>query len=276
MSWARRPPVNGRRHARTSRVPDELIEVLPPDADIVELSDRHDSVLTSGKHGQTPIAAEPRRSTLACGLTTGNNGKSPPRSPSSGCHAEHGDQTGKGAGRPRHKRGDRGGYGCAMRCASRRRHVRAVPAALRSRQATWRRGRSGAVRGDDRRARIDAAAPRGGRDPRRRRQRPRHRELPQRPVARLQDERGHATRSCCTRSRSSRRRWWRWASTTWAMVEYEADDALGAAAAVADADERVEQVLIVHARQGPRPVRAAAPGSCSSTGASARSSTRPA
>ena len=32
---------------------------------------------------------------------------------------------------------------------------------------------------------------------------------------------------------------------TWAMVEYEADDALGAAAAIADADERVEQVLIV-------------------------------
>ena len=33
--------------------------------------------------------------------------------------------------------------------------------------------------------------------------------------------------------------------TVWAMVEHEADDALGAAALVADADERVEQVLIV-------------------------------
>lgn len=33
--------------------------------------------------------------------------------------------------------------------------------------------------------------------------------------------------------------------TTWAMVEWEADDALGAAAAVAEADDRVEQVLIV-------------------------------
>ena len=33
--------------------------------------------------------------------------------------------------------------------------------------------------------------------------------------------------------------------TTWAMVEWEADDALAAAAAVADADARVEQVLIV-------------------------------
>jgi 5'-3' exonuclease len=33
--------------------------------------------------------------------------------------------------------------------------------------------------------------------------------------------------------------------TVWPMVEVEADDALGAAAAVADADERVEQVLIV-------------------------------
>ena len=33
--------------------------------------------------------------------------------------------------------------------------------------------------------------------------------------------------------------------TTWAMVVHEADDALAAAAAIADADERVEQVLIV-------------------------------
>ena len=33
--------------------------------------------------------------------------------------------------------------------------------------------------------------------------------------------------------------------TVWAMVEHEADDALGAAAEVADADERVDQVLIV-------------------------------
>jgi 5'-3' exonuclease len=33
--------------------------------------------------------------------------------------------------------------------------------------------------------------------------------------------------------------------TTWAMVEYEADDALGSAAAVAVADSRVEQVLII-------------------------------
>ena len=33
----------------------------------------------------------------------------------------------------------------------------------------------------------------------------------------------------------------------WPMVEYEADDALGAAAMIADADERVEQVLIVTA-----------------------------
>ena len=33
--------------------------------------------------------------------------------------------------------------------------------------------------------------------------------------------------------------------TTWAMVEYEADDALGAAAAVADADPRVTQAVIV-------------------------------
>ena len=35
--------------------------------------------------------------------------------------------------------------------------------------------------------------------------------------------------------------------TVWPMVEFEADDALGAAARVAEADERVEQVLIVTA-----------------------------
>jgi 5'-3' exonuclease len=35
--------------------------------------------------------------------------------------------------------------------------------------------------------------------------------------------------------------------TVWPMVEHEADDALGAAALVADGDERVEQVLIVTA-----------------------------
>ena len=35
--------------------------------------------------------------------------------------------------------------------------------------------------------------------------------------------------------------------TVWPMVELEADDALGAAAAVADGDERVDQVLIVTA-----------------------------
>lgn len=33
--------------------------------------------------------------------------------------------------------------------------------------------------------------------------------------------------------------------TVWAMVDHEADDALGAAASLADGDERVEQVLIV-------------------------------
>ncbi len=35
--------------------------------------------------------------------------------------------------------------------------------------------------------------------------------------------------------------------TTWAMVEFEADDALASAAAVADRDERVERVLIITA-----------------------------
>ena len=44
--------------------------------------------------------------------------------------------------------------------------------------------------------------------------------------------------------------------TTWPMVEYEADDALGAAAAVAAADPRVDAGADRHAGQGPRPMRA--------------------
>ena len=60
--------------------------------------------------------------------------------------------------------------------------------------------------------------------------------------------------------------------TVWPMVEYEADDALGAAAAVADADERVSQVLIVTPDKDLRTVRTGRPRRASSTGASARSS----
>ena len=48
--------------------------------------------------------------------------------------------------------------------------------------------------------------------------------------------------------------------TTWAMVEYEADDALGAAAAVADADDAGRAGADLHAGQGPRAVRARHPG----------------
>ena len=44
--------------------------------------------------------------------------------------------------------------------------------------------------------------------------------------------------------------------TTWAMVEHEADDALGAAAAVADADRAGRAGADRDARQGPRAVRA--------------------
>ena len=47
----------------------------------------------------------------------------------------------------------------------------------------------------------------------------------------------------------------RWASRCSPMVEFEADDALGAAAAVAAADDRGRAGPDLHARQGPRPVR---------------------
>ena len=62
--------------------------------------------------------------------------------------------------------------------------------------------------------------------------------------------------------------------TTWAMVEHEADDALGAAAARRRRRRAGRAGADRHAGQGPRPVRARARGSCSSTAASGRSSTR--
>ena len=51
-------------------------------------------------------------------------------------------------------------------------------------------------------------------------------------------------RRCGRSSIRSKRRSWRWASSTWPMVELEADDALASAAHLAAADPRVEKVCI--------------------------------
>ena len=99
-------------------------------------------------------------------------------------------------------------------------------------------------RGDPRRRRLGADDARGRRDPPRRRDRPRHRVVPQRPLGRLQDERRASTPSCSPSSRCSRTRSRRSGVAVWAMVEVEADDALASAAAVAAADDRVEQAII--------------------------------
>ena len=98
--------------------------------------------------------------------------------------------------------------------------------------------------GDPGRAGHGAAAARGGRHPRRRGHRPRHRVVPQRPLAGLQDERGHAARAAgpvpAARGGPGRAR----RRPCSPMVEYEADDAMAAAAAIAADDPEVEQVLI--------------------------------
>ena len=62
----------------------------------------------------------------------------------------------------------------------------------------------------------------------------------------------------------------------WAMVEFEADDALAAAAAMAAADARVDQVVVCTPDKDLGAGASGAPGSSSSTGARARSATRPA
>ena len=130
-----------------------------------------------------------------------------------------------------------------------------------------RRGRRGA-----RRRVVDGDDARGGCDARRRRDRPRHRVVPQRSVGRLTRRVRASTPSSSASSRCSRTRSRRSASTVWAMVEQEADDALAAAAAVGAADPRVDQV-----RRSVHPTRtsgsASAARSCSSTGATAGCST---
>ena len=83
-----------------------------------------------------------------------------------------------------------------------------------------------------------------GRDARRRRHRPRHRVVPQPPVARLQDRRRHraGTALAVSAARGSRRR--ALGIVVWPMVEFEADDALAAGGRGRRADPRVERVVI--------------------------------
>ena len=79
--------------------------------------------------------------------------------------------------------------GCADAGPSRRRHLRAVPAPLRGARAP--RPDGDGRRRDARRRGIDADDARGRRDAPRGRDRSHHRVVPQRPLRRLQDRRGH-------------------------------------------------------------------------------------
>ena len=85
---------------------------------------------------------------------------------------------------------------------------------------------------------AEGATPRGGGH------RPRHRVVPQRPLARLQDRRRDRPRSCGPSSTYSRPPSTPWGSAVWPMVELEADDALASAASVAAEDPAVERVII--------------------------------
>ena len=124
-----------------------------------------------------------------------------------------------------------------------RRHLRALPPLLRAavgarrrtaakspRSAAWSHSVLGMIN--------QGAHARGGRD------RPRHRVVPQRALARIQDRRRHRAATCSHSFRCSKRRWPRSASSVWPMVEFEADDALAAAARAAARDARVDRVVI--------------------------------
>ena len=95
---------------------------------------------------------------------------------------------------------------------------------------------------------------RGGRDPRRRRHRPRDRVVPQRPLAGLQDRRGHGPRAAraVPAARGGARAL---GVTVWPMVEHEADDALAPRPRGRRGRPTRRAGAHLHARQGPRPVR---------------------
>ena len=94
-----------------------------------------------------------------------------------------------------------------------------------------------------------------GRDARRLRDRPRDRVVPQRPVPGLQVERRHAAATCSTSSRSPRTAIEALGIVLWPMVEFEADDAIAAAAGRFADDRRRRADPDLHARQGHGPAR---------------------
>ena len=137
----------------------------------------------------------------------------------------------------------------------RRRHVRTVPPELRT---GGREPDAGPFAAHDGGAAVDAATARRGRHPRRRGERPRHREASATPVAGLQDERRHAAGAA--RPDPGRRGGAR------GDGRHDVGDgrprgrprrARCRGGAVADADDRVEQVLIVDAGQATSAMRCA-------------------
>ena len=85
-----------------------------------------------------------------------------------------------------------------------------------------------------------------------------------------------STPRCSRSSGSPRTRCRALGVVVWPMIEFEADDALATAAAALRRRPRVEQVVDLHARQGPRAVRARRPRRAVRPAARASGSTRPA
>ena len=117
-------------------------------------------------------------------------------------------------------------------------------------------------------------AARAGRDPHRRGDRPCHRVVAQRCLPRLQVECRHPTPSCSAQFDDAERALRALGIPAWPMVEDEADDAIAPALARFGDDPRVEQVVDLQRRQGPRPVRLAATGWCCATGCGRSPTTR--
>ena len=105
------------------------------------------------------------------------------------------------------------------------------------------------------------------RDPPRGGHRPRHRVVPQRPLAGLQDRGRHRSGAAGRSSACSRRRSTRWVWCVWPMVELEADDALASAAAGGRRTTRRSSRWSSAPRTRTSPSASSATGWSSSTGA---------
>ena len=109
--------------------------------------------------------------------------------------------------------------------------------------------------------------PRAGRHARRLRHGPRHRVVPQRPLPGLQDRQPGMPPELLAQFPIAEAAIEALGVVLWSMVEFEADDAIAAAAERFAADPRVERILICTPDKDMAQLRRAASGSCSGTAA---------